>query len=183
MEILLRNRRGKLYNLLDLQPEDLTIDDLARSLAMVPRFGAQTIYPYSVATHSCLVSDLVSEDLAFDAICHDLTEGTGINDMPQPIKVHDATYKEIEGQIAARLAALHGFRYPEPDAVRSVDQEVRKLESYHLQNGSIKPLDFSAYARRQAEELCGHEYGWRESYSMFLETYEWAKEKALTVAG
>ena len=81
---------GRFVNPFDPDPEQIDIDDIARALANVCRFGGHTRHFYSVAQHSVIVSRLVEErggdiEDTFAALMHDASEAY-LGDMPHPIK-------------------------------------------------------------------------------------------------
>lgn len=57
-----------------LQPQDMTADILGATLAKINRFNGRTPQPWSVASHSVLVSYLVRLELAPWALLHDAHE-------------------------------------------------------------------------------------------------------------
>lgn len=63
-------RRG-LIDLADLQPEDLSAEELGEAMAKINRFGGRTPEPWSVAAHSVLVEMLCPPDLKPWALLHD----------------------------------------------------------------------------------------------------------------
>jgi hypothetical protein len=85
------------------------IEDIAHSLAMLPRFTGHTLRPYSVAEHSLHVADLAqragaSATLQLAALLHDAHEAY-TNDLSSPAKI--AVDVDVSGQ---RLGAGHHYR-------------------------------------------------------------------------
>lgn len=120
---------------LDLDHPDasgLPVEDVARALAYQPRWCGATRQFYSVAEHSVMVSHLVPEAHAYDALWHDAIEFIQ-GDWPSPLKVYLG--KEIINRklapIEAELARRFGFELHIP-AVKESDlvamaTEVRDL--------------------------------------------------------
>lgn len=73
-----------------LTVDDITIEDIAHNLAILPRFVGNTSRPISVAEHSILVMQMVEEAGAspivmLQALLHDATEAY-MGDIPAPVK-------------------------------------------------------------------------------------------------
>lgn len=83
---------------LDPRPEEITISDIAHSLANVCRFGGHCDPFYSVAQHSIHVSKLVPRELALQALLHDAAEAY-IGDMVRPLKLHMDQFQTAESRI------------------------------------------------------------------------------------
>lgn len=69
------------------------IQDIARGLSHICRWGGQTRFFYSVAQHSLLVSFLCENKYA--GLMHDAPEAY-IGDMQRPLKIHYAEYQATE---------------------------------------------------------------------------------------
>jgi 5'-deoxynucleotidase YfbR-like HD superfamily hydrolase len=91
----LQTSSGIALDLLNPQPAQICLGDIARQLSRLPRFNGATSGPvaFSVAQHSCLVMELVahytraSPDpmLLLAALLHDAHEAY-VGDMPTPVK-------------------------------------------------------------------------------------------------
>lgn len=91
---------NKQYYFLDPKPEQVCIEDIAQALSMNCRYSGHVKEFYSVAEHSCIISDMVldltgNSQLALDALLHDASEAY-LTDIPRPIKQHIKNYKDIE---------------------------------------------------------------------------------------
>lgn len=99
---------------LDLTKPDATglpVEDVARALAYQPRWCGATKHFYSVAEHSVMVSRLVPEALAYDALWHDAIEFIQ-GDWPSPLKLYlgrDEINRKL-APIEEALARRFGFR-------------------------------------------------------------------------
>lgn len=67
------------------QLDQIEIEDIARALSNICRFGGQIKRHYSVAQHSLHVMELVPEQYKFEALMHDAAEAY-TTDIPTPLK-------------------------------------------------------------------------------------------------
>ena len=74
---------GRLFDFLDPHGSDFSIEDIAHGLAHVCRYAGQCRAFFSVAEHSIIVSDLVTE-FAYEALLHDAAEAF-IGDITRPL--------------------------------------------------------------------------------------------------
>lgn len=94
---------GQVINLLDPDPDHITIEDIACGLSKNCRFNGQLKQWYSVAEHSIHVMELVPDHLKKQALLHDATEAF-ICDIPTPLKrLLGDTYHQIEHRLAAAI--------------------------------------------------------------------------------
>lgn len=82
---------GLLYDFASPQPDQVCVEDIAKSLSQVCRYGGHIDHRYSVAQHSLLVWRLVVHhlmrpDLGYAALHHDSPE-TYTGDVMKPMKV------------------------------------------------------------------------------------------------
>lgn len=90
---------GKKIDLLNPDPTQIELSDIAVALSRVPRFGGHTLGQWSVLQHSIAVSNLVSDQHKLAALLHDASEAY-ICDIPSPLKrlLGDAYY-EVERRV------------------------------------------------------------------------------------
>lgn len=62
---------GKRIDLLNPNPDQIDITDIAHHLSIINRFTGATRCPYSVAQHSLYVSMLLPESLQLHGLLHD----------------------------------------------------------------------------------------------------------------
>lgn len=91
---------NKQYHFLNPSESEICIEDIAQALSMSCRYSGHVKRFYSVAEHSCILSDKVLEltgdkRLAYDALLHDASEAY-LTDIPRPIKPHLDNYFDIE---------------------------------------------------------------------------------------
>lgn len=131
---------GIAFNVLDPQPEQVSIDDIAHHLSMACRFTGATKYHYSVAQHSIYVSRLLSKrgaDLKtrLAGLLHDASEAY-LCDIATPVKrsLQFAGYYPIEERVqtcimqALRLPTL-GWQAP---AIKDADWRMYEIERMAL---------------------------------------------------
>lgn len=123
----IRTFTGQYVNVFNPDPDTLVIEDIAHALATQCRFGGHLPYFYSVAQHSIMCSYGVKPKHAFTALMHDSSEAY-LLDIPRPIKLRLANYKEIEDNLMKVLAFKFGFIYPLPNAVHAIDNVALKFE-------------------------------------------------------
>lgn len=94
---------GKRVDLLNPDPSQIDIRDIAHHLSILNRFTGATKVPYSVAQHSLYVSMLVPEHLQLHALLHDAHEAY-VNDINTPLK--ECLFEEFCGRFASPLDAV-----------------------------------------------------------------------------
>jgi uncharacterized protein len=76
---------GKRFYPLDARAEEISLEDIAHSLANVCRFNGHCRRFYSVLEHSLHVAGLVPEELKAQALLHDASEAY-LGDLVRPLK-------------------------------------------------------------------------------------------------
>jgi hypothetical protein len=133
LEPWIQTRSGKKFTPLSPKQEDITIQDIAWALSMIPRYCGHTIYHYSVAYHSFLVSFYVPPRYALEGLLHDASEAY-LNDIPRPVKHNFRLngYCEIEDIVSAAIAKKFNLQYPYPDCVKEIDTRILVNEKRDL---------------------------------------------------
>lgn len=130
---------GKRFDILDPQPTQISIVDIATALSNQARYAGHTIRHYSVAEHSLIAWDAVAhlapEDLDLQrwALMHDAAEAY-VTDIPWPlIAAGLATeIKATEKRIMAVICERFGLSPKEPALVKEIDTELLDLEADSL---------------------------------------------------
>lgn len=99
---MIRTYSNKQIDLFNLQPGDITIEDIAKGLSHQPRWMGQTKKFYSVAHHSMLLSSMMSDKYKLAALLHDASEAY-ICDLPGPIKHMLPDYQKLEKLITESI--------------------------------------------------------------------------------
>lgn len=89
---------GKHFDFADPQPDQIDILDIAQGLANECRYAGQCRVFYSVAQHSYLASQIVSQRNALEALLHDAAEAY-CKDIPRPLKYMLPDYQAIEARV------------------------------------------------------------------------------------
>jgi hypothetical protein len=172
-EAKIRLINGHLVDVLDLQREQVTIDAIAHALGQLNRFGGHCPWPYSVATHSVLVSyicELGDPAAAYEGLMHDATEALGCVDMPSPVKAHLPEYRKMEADVRRRIAPWFGLEPVEPTWVKEADMLALRLEQAMLQ-GLPFPAQLPETVWRLAMTFLDKPFTSTQATSMFLTRY------------
>lgn len=112
---------NKVFDYLEPDPSQICLEDIAKHLSQINRFGGATRVPYSVAQHCVLCADQAPLEAKFWALLHDAAEAYLV-DVPAPVKhlLHD--YGPLE-EIALR-AICTAFEYDPTDEVRKIVHEI-----------------------------------------------------------
>jgi 5'-deoxynucleotidase YfbR-like HD superfamily hydrolase len=120
---------GRRLDLLDPQPADISIEDIAHGLARVARWNGQTLgeHAFSVAQHLLVVTDIAAalepdaeRHWLLAALLHDAPEYV-IGDLISPFKAAvGLDYKSFEARLLEAIHRRFGLpeRLPEPVTAR-----------------------------------------------------------------
>lgn len=86
---------GRRLFVLDPDPEEIIIEDIAHALSQICRFGGMSTDFYSVAQHSVMVSRIVPPTFALLGLLHDASEAF-LGDVIRPLKMLLPEYSRIE---------------------------------------------------------------------------------------
>jgi 5'-deoxynucleotidase YfbR-like HD superfamily hydrolase len=141
---------GRAFDLLDPQPEQIDIVDIAHSLSNLCRFTGHAAVFYSVAQHSCLVAELTRDlwrsehgaeppdVVLLAALLHDAAEAY-VGDVSTPLKramreisFGHFSYDQIEARVHKAIAARFGIHPPEvsplPDFREHCDALIKRAD-------------------------------------------------------
>lgn len=130
--------RGEKFFPLDPKPEEVHIEDIARALSMLCRYGGHVARFYSVAEHSVHVSRMVyartkSAELSLWGLLHDASEAY-IADVTRPVKHQRAMqpYRDAEKKLQAVICEAFGLPVLEPREVTEADVRILGTEAVQL---------------------------------------------------
>jgi hypothetical protein len=136
---------------LDPRPEEIDIHDIAHSLARTCRFNGHGNSFYSVAQHSCIVSENVGTFNKLWGLLHDAAEAY-IGDMVRPLKKQPelSFFSEIENKIMEAVVEKFGLYSKEmPIDVKAADLIALRTEARDLglyapdwSINSVRPYSF-----------------------------------------
>ncbi len=133
---------GKLVDLLNPDPNQICIEDIAWALSRMPRFTGHSIsrIPYSVAQHSVFVATRVAQftndnQLILKALLHDASE-IYTSDIPSPVKKLPGFYpilRELEARIYEAMFIAFNISHvteEEKKIIKEADMYSQKLEAH-----------------------------------------------------
>ena len=132
---------GRRIDLIDMQPSDICIEDIAHSLACVNRFNGHTVRPVSVAQHSVYVKRLVDgTPFALQALLHDASEAY-IGDVTKWLKQSPGFcwYRELEDHIQRMIWARFGCPEEQADLVSAADKLMVRYEAHRVHHPICVP--------------------------------------------
>lgn len=141
---------GQELDLRHPQPDSLTIDAIAHSLAQLVRFNGHACRPYSVAEHSLLVCEIVERTLPADvhgllaALMHDAHESiTGDLHTPGKREVGEPWFafeRRHEGYVRT-CYALHGATVKHRQTIKQADVIALATERAQLLPAHTRPWE------------------------------------------
>ena len=161
---------GKKFWPLDPRPEEVFIEDIAQALSKICRFGGHCKAFYSVAQHSCHVSDIVcgDRDVRRWGLLHDAAEAY-VGDMIKPLKRFVNGFSGIESKILSAISARFGLCKKAPEAVEIADEKMLNAEA-------LAVMGDSSHTKEWAHAECAasiHIKPWTSShaYREFIERF------------
>ncbi len=118
---------GKKLYLLNPQPGQIDIEDIAGALSKMCRFNGHCREFYSVAEHSVLLASKAPLRYKLDALFHDASEAY-IADIIRPLKPHMPGYYDKENTLMTVIAKKFGFQWPMCDEVKRLDVAILGTE-------------------------------------------------------
>lgn len=124
----IQTRYGKEWKLLDPDPADVCLQDIAASLNWLCRFNGHCSRFYSVADHSVLVAreleSVHGPRLALHGLLHDAAEAY-MGDMASPLKRLFPEFKKMEEKTLRVIYEGLGVEYPS-------DADLKIVKAYDL---------------------------------------------------
>ena len=155
----------------DPDPATIHIEDIARALSHICRYGGHVRRFYSVAEHCVHVASVAPEPLKLDALLHDGAEAY-LGDIPRPIKKHPDMegWRAAEMIVNAALADRFDLARPMPLVVKAIDDRIILDEWAALMPATNLDIGVSGPG------LGIHIHGWapdqaRDAFMSAFETY------------
>jgi hypothetical protein len=182
---------GTLYDLTSLKAGDFDIYNIAWGLGRTLRYGGHIREDYTVAHHSIVMSYVVPEEYALEALLHDAAEAfTG--DIIYPVKSLFPEVSEFEDILVFQIMRQFGvktarsrqldngeFLYIKSDPIAEFDLKLMEHECF---DQGIRPgvfhVDIENCWLRAAEEHA--QYWWASQYA-FLQRYDQLSGKEPTL--
>lgn len=161
---------GLKFDIIDLEKNNISIQDIAHALSNICRFTGHTKNFYSVAQHSVLASRYAPAEYKLSALLHDATEAY-INDLSSPIKTILPSYCHLEDQIYQKLIAKT-FNLPSeiPQKVKEIDLKLLITEKRDLlKTTNIKWSEYFNNIEPYEKKI--RPWGHKKSENIFLKTF------------
>lgn len=166
---------GRLVNPLALQPDDVSIVDIAHALACTNRYAGHSREPLSVAQHSVYVSWICRPDEALMGLLHDASEAY-LGDMTKWVKKAPemAAFRAAEDRAQRVIFAKFGCALDISPEVEAADKLMLRYEAVQpCIYGRPLPIDAAlGYGAPTEDELASlppwELWDWREAQREFL---------------
>jgi len=123
----IRTYTGRQVSLVDPQPENIDVIDIAHHLSQICRFTGASREFYSVAQHSVLVASMLSPHTRIHGILHDASEAY-LNDVTTPLKHLLPEYMKMEKNMQVAIYRALEVQFPNPQE----DTQVRYADTVAL---------------------------------------------------
>ena len=122
---------GKAFWPIDPHVDDVDIIDIAQALSKQCRYAGHCLGFYSVAEHSCHISDRCPDDVALWGLLHDASEAY-LSDVIRPIKPYLLEYSPIETKVMRIIAQRFQLIWPMPAEVKRLDAAILGNEMHQI---------------------------------------------------
>jgi len=137
--------KGSYVDVINIDPDMVSLEDVATSLSKICRFNGHLPSHYSVAEHSIWVANWLrdqgcSPQVVLTGLLHDACEAY-VGDMMRPLKRLPemvAVFKPIEENAMSAVQKKLGGLYPHPDIVHVADREAYEWEAANIRTGLIE---------------------------------------------
>ncbi len=164
---------GKTMLILDPDPDQICIEDIAHALARLCRYnGHVDCKHYSVAQHSVLVSRIVPEGLELEGLFHDAAEAY-LGDCIRPLKNQLSAYRLIEDRWDDAIEKKFHLT-GRPGTIKDADMVLLVTELRDLWKPGSRHERWNHKAESNAISLGVSIYPWdvQSTEEIFLKRYE-----------
>jgi len=140
----MKTNSGIYFDMVNPTPNMVNLNDIANGLGMICRYNGQVPNFYSVAEHSCRVSDWLGEqghpEFALQGLMHDSAEAY-LGDIVRPMK-HIPSFRQVYSELekSVELAIGEAFDmilYPMHPIIKDADHAVYLWEVEHIRSGKV----------------------------------------------
>lgn len=137
---------GRMFDVLNPNPAEVSLDEIAHGLSQINRFNGHTRFPYSVAQHAelcareCLRRYPGMFEAALAVLHHDSAEAY-LGDVIRPIKgLIGPVYRQLESRVQAAIHRQFEIRIDAATTavIHECDNAVVRTEAHELMIGSDK---------------------------------------------
>ena len=122
---------GAQFDFVDPDPDAISIEDVARSLSHLCRFGGQTLRFHSIAQHCVMTAMALPPELAYAGLMSKAARAY-LGDIPKSLKVALPDYLQLERRIERVVNERFGLSGPEHPLVRATGLRVLATEARDL---------------------------------------------------
>ena len=169
---------GKLFNLYDLNIDEIDIEDIIHSLAKTCRYGGHVKRGlfYSVAEHSCLVTSIIefnhADNYQREALFHDVAE-TYVQDIIKPLQVCYSEYEEFHQRVHEKIAEKFNIPKILSPEVQEADEIAYWIEKRDILECETSVSDLAKIPKHLEHlSVCG--FNWKsaaKTYRRYLDHY------------
>lgn len=131
----IRLHSGGKFHFLNPRINEINIEDIVWNLSHICRFTGATKKFYCVAQHSCIVHDILPDELKPEGLLHDATEST-MSDLNSVVKSLLPAYKKMEVRVEKIFAEKFNLDFPYDPRVKEADLIALATEKRDLMPGN-----------------------------------------------
>ncbi len=164
---------GGKFNFLEPETGDIDLVDIAHGLSLNNRFNGATIFPYSVAQHSMLMTHVVPYEHRRVALLHDAAEAY-LPDVHSLLKDQLGGWRELEGRVQRAIFRAFGVDDEEVEACRVTVKEadLRLLATEKKELMRYNPHPWEILQGVEPLPLAIFPIHWKEVKQDFLRKFE-----------
>jgi hypothetical protein len=162
---------GRQFWPIDPYPSEISIEDIAHSLAMQCRFAGHCLRFYSVAEHSVLVSRALPPHLKLWGLLHDAAEAY-VLDVVRPLKPFLPGYREIEDRVMVAICAHFCLDLDPMTSPPAMPSEVKLVDNRILLSERDQNMLPTSHVWGLAQAAAGAGFGPLDVTLQFWSPYE-----------